>query len=73
MKYAGNLVAKNIAKTTGIRSGTEVEFRGLVWAVVLALGARYNYVVAVSEKKERQRLHRFSLLLQIQNPFEDLQ
>ena len=43
------------------------------WAVVLALGARYNYVVAVSEKKERQRLHRFSLLLQIQNPFEDLQ
>ena len=24
-------------------------------------------------EKERQRLHRFNLLLQIQNPFEDLQ
>ena len=35
MKYVENLVVKNIAKTTGIRLGTEVEFRGLVWVVAL--------------------------------------
>ena len=35
VKHAENLVAKNIAKNTGLRSGTEVEFRGLVWVVVL--------------------------------------
>ena len=35
MKHAENLDAKNIAKYTGLRSGTEVEFRGLVWVVVL--------------------------------------
>ena len=56
MKYAENLVAKNIAKTTGIRSGTVVEFRGLVWAVVLALGVRYNYVVAADEKQKEKGL-----------------
>ena len=56
MKYAENLVVKNIAKTTGIRSGVEVEFRGLVWAVVLALGVRYNYVVAVGEKQKEKGL-----------------
>ena len=43
---------KNIAKITGIRSGTEVEFRGLVWVVALALGARYNYAVVAGEKKK---------------------
>ena len=52
MKYAENLVVKNIAKTTSIRSGTEVEFRGLVWVVVLALGVGYNYAVVVGEKKK---------------------
>ena len=56
MKYTENLVAKNIAKTTGIRSGTEVEFRGFVCAVVLALGVRYNYVVAAGEKKKDKGL-----------------
>ena len=35
MKYPENLVATNIAKYTGLRSGKEVKFRGLVWAVVL--------------------------------------
>ena len=54
MKYAENLVAKNIAKTTGIRSGTEAELRGLVCAVVLALGVRYNYVVVVGEKQKEK-------------------
>ena len=52
VKYAGNLAAKNIAKITGIRSGAEVEFRDLVWSVVLALGARYNYAVVAGEKKK---------------------
>ena len=56
MKYAENLAAKNIAKHTGIRSGTEVEFRDLVWAVVLALGVRYNYVVAAGEKQREKGL-----------------
>ena len=56
MKYTENLVAKNIAKTTGIRSGTEVECRGFVCAVVLALGVRYNYVVAAGEKKKDKGL-----------------
>ena len=56
MNYAENLVAKNIAKTTGIRSGTEVEFRGLVWGVVLALGVRYNYVAAAGEKQKEKGL-----------------
>ena len=35
MKHAEHLVATIIAKYTGLRSGTEVEFRGLVWVVVL--------------------------------------
>ena len=35
MKYVENLAAKNIAKYTGLRSGTEVEFLDLVWVVVL--------------------------------------
>ena len=35
MKYVENLAAKNIAKTIDIRSGTEVEFRGLVSTVAL--------------------------------------
>ena len=35
VKHAENLVAKNIAKYTGLRSGTEVEFRALVLVVVL--------------------------------------
>ena len=52
VKHAGNLVAKNIAKYTGLRSGMEVDFRDLVWAVVLALGVRYNYAAAVGEKKK---------------------
>ena len=52
VKYAGYLAAKNIAKITSIRSGTEVELRGLVWSVVLALGARYNYAVAAGEKQK---------------------
>ena len=56
MKYAENLVAKNIAKTTGIRSGTEAEFRSLVCAVVLALGVRYNYVAAAGEKQKEKGL-----------------
>ena len=56
MKYAENLVAKNIAKTTGIRSGTEVEFSGLVCVVVLELGVRYNYAVAAGEKKKDKGL-----------------
>ena len=52
MKYAENLVAKNIAKTTGIRSGTEEEFRSLVWVVAVVSGVRFNYVVVVGEKKK---------------------
>ena len=52
MKHAENLVAKNIAKYTGLRSGTGVKFRGLVWVVVLALGVGYNYAVVVGEKKK---------------------
>ena len=35
VKHAENLVAKNIAKYTGLRSGTAVEFQDLVWVVVL--------------------------------------
>ena len=56
MKYAENFVAMNIVKYTGLRSGTEVKFRGLVWFVVLVLGVRYNYAVAVGEKKKDKGL-----------------
>ena len=52
VKYAENLAAKNIAKIIEIESGTEVEFRGLVWVVALALGARYNYAVVADEKQK---------------------
>ena len=52
VKYAENLAVKNIVKITEIASGTEVEFRGLVWFVALALGARYNYAVVAGEKKK---------------------
>ena len=52
MKYAENFVAMNIVKYTGLRSGTELKFRGLIWLVVLVLGVRYNYAVAVGEKKK---------------------
>ena len=51
-KYAGNLAEKNIAKHTGLRSGTEVKFHDLVWVVVLGLGVRHNYVVVVGEKQK---------------------
>ena len=54
-KYAGNLAEKNIAKHTGLRSGTEVKFHGLVWVVVLGLGVRYNYR-GCGRETERQRL-----------------
>ena len=52
VKHAGNLVVKTIAKHTGLKSGTEVKYRALVWVVVLVLGVRFNYVVAVDEKKK---------------------
>ena len=51
-KHAGNLAEKNIAKHTGLRSGTEVKFHDLVWVVVLGLGVRYNYVVVVGQKQK---------------------
>ena len=51
-KYAENLAAKNIAKITGPSSGTENEFRYLVWSVALALGARYNFAAAAGEKEK---------------------
>ena len=50
VKYVENLAAKNIAKIIGLTSGTEVKYRGLVWVVVLVLGVRFNYAVAVDEK-----------------------
>ena len=50
MKYVENLVAKNIAKYTELRSGKDVEFRNPVWFVVLVSGARCNYAAAVGEK-----------------------
>ena len=56
VKYARNLAAKNVAKYTGLRSGTEVKFRGLVWVVVLGLGVRYNYAAAVGEKQKDKDL-----------------
>ena len=56
MKYAENFVAMNIVKYTDLRSGTEVKFRVLVWFVVLVLGVRYNYAVAVGEKKKDKGL-----------------
>ena len=58
VKHAENLAANIIAKYTGLRSGTEVKFRALVWAVVLALGARFKYAAAVGEK-QKERLKRF--------------
>ena len=50
VKHVENLAAKNIAKHTGLKSGTEVKYRALVWVAVLVLGARYNYTAAVGEK-----------------------
>ena len=52
VKYVENLAVKNIAKITGPSSGTENEFRYLVWLVVLALGARYNFAAAAGEKEK---------------------
>ena len=56
MKYVENLAVNNIVKYTDLRSGTEVKFRVLVWFVVLVLGVRYNYAVAVGEKKKDKGL-----------------
>ena len=50
-EYVENVVAMNIAKYTGLRSGKGVEIRGLVWFVVLVLGVRYNYAGAAGEKQ----------------------
>ena len=36
VNYAENLVDMIIAKLTGLRSGTEVVFRDLVWFAILA-------------------------------------
>ena len=38
MKYVESHIAMNIARYTGLRLGTEVKFRALVWFVVLVLG-----------------------------------
>ena len=56
MKYAENLVATNIAKYTGLRSGTEVKFHALVWVVALVKGVRFKYVAAVGEKQKEKDL-----------------
>ena len=59
MKYAENLVAKNIAKTTGIRSGTEVEFRGI------GIRSQIQLCRGCGRETERKRLNRLNILLQL--------
>ena len=61
MKYAENLVANNFAKTTGIRSGTEVEFRCLVCLIVFCrfkthLNNCNNYVLHQWAAEEKELL-----------------
>ena len=52
MKFVESIVAMNIARYTGLRLGTEAEFRALVLFVVLGLGVKFSYVMAVGEKEK---------------------
>ena len=52
VKLVESLVAMNIARYTGLRLGTEGKSPGLVWFVILALGVKFSYVVAVGEKQK---------------------
>ena len=52
MKFVESLVVMNIARYTGLRLGTEAESHALVLFVVLGLGVKFSYVVAVGEKEK---------------------
>ena len=58
IKYAENLVATNIAKHTGLRSGTEVKFRDLVWVVAL-VRSQIQLCRGCGRETERKRLKIF--------------
>ena len=55
MKHAETLVAKNIAKYTGLRSGTRVKFCTLVWVAAIGVTSKIQLYMSWLWARNRKK------------------